>query len=382
MALLAAPGLVFAQAPERVWRLGFLSNARAPDESVDAFKDQLKTLGYLEGRNLQIEYRWGAGNEVRLAELAADLVRLKVDVIVTRGQQAVVVAKRATSSIPIVIATAADPVGTGIVTSLARPGGNITGLSTVATDLAAKRVQLLRELLPAATKAAVLVLKGGPATPAFVEQIRAAGQQLAVAVVVQEVNDPQALAAAFAAMQNERAQVLIVQASPFTADNAKRIIDLAVQHRLLSIFETRGPVDLGGLLSYGPNLPDMHRRAALYVDRIFKGAKPADLPLEQPTKFEMVINLKTAKALGITIPQSLLLRAEGIGFSNALFLPHGTPNTAEQGRHTAPDVLESVFGRRLNLLASCGALMALPKSASLWLRLRVIPCLRGPSIGP
>ncbi len=314
MALLAAPGLVFAQAkaPERVWRLGFLSNARAPDESVDAFKDQLKTLGYLEGRNLQIEYRWGAGNEVRLAELAADLVRLKVDVIVTRGQQAVVVAKRATSSIPIVIATAADPVGTGIVTSLARPGGNITGLSTVATDLAAKRVQLLRELLPAATKVAVLVLKDGPATPMFVEQIRAAGQQLAIAVVVQEVNDPQALAAAIATMQNERAQVLIVQASPFTADNAKRIIDLAVQHRLLSIFETRGPVDLGGLLSYGPNLPDMHRRAALYVDRIFKGAKPADLPLEQPTKFEMVINLKTAKALGITIPQSLLLRADEV----------------------------------------------------------------------
>ena len=311
-ALLAMPGLALAQAPERVWRLGFLSNGRAPDASDDAFKDQLKALGYLGGRNLQIEYRWGAGNEARLTEMAADLVRLKVDAIVTRGQQAVVVAKRATSTIPIVISAAADPVGTGMVASLSRPGGNITGLSTVSTDLAAKRVQLLREVLPTATRAAVLVLKGGPATPLFVEQIRAAGQQLGIAVFVQEVNDPQALVAAFAAMQHERAQVLLVQSSPFTNDNAKRITELALQHRMLSIFEARGPVDLGGLLSYGPSLPDMHRRAAFYVDRIFKGAKPADLPLEQPTKFELIINLMTAKAFGITIPQSLLLRADEV----------------------------------------------------------------------
>ena len=312
MALLAAPGAMFAQTPEKVWRLGFLSNARAPDASNDAFMDQLKALGYVEGRNLQIEYRWGAGNDARLTEMAADLVRLTVDAIVTRGQQAVVAAKRTTSTIPIVISAAADPVGTGMVASLSRPGGNITGLSTVSTDLAAKRVQLLREVLPTATRAAVLVLKGGPATPLFVEQIRAAGQQLGIAVFVQEVNDPQALVAAFAAMQHERAQVLLVQSSPFTNDNAKRITELALQHRMLSIFEARGPVDLGGLLSYGPSLPDMHRRAAFYVDRIFKGAKPADLPLEQPTKFELIINLMTAKAFGITIPQSLLLRADEV----------------------------------------------------------------------
>ena len=304
--------LVMAQPANKLWRIGFLSNARGPDEPVEAFIDQLKTLGYHAGRNLMVEYRWGAGNETRLAELAAELVRLKVDVIVTRGQQAVAVAKRATATIPIVMATAADPVGTGIVASLARPGGNITGISIVSTDLAAKRVQLLREVLPTATAVAVLALKGGPATPLFVEQIRTAAQQLGMAVVVQEENEPQALALAFSAMARAQAQGLIVQSSPFTSDNAKRIAELAAQHRLSSILEFRAAVDAGGLLSYGPNLSEMHRRAALYVDRIFKGAKPADLPVEQPTKFELVINLKTAKALGITIPQSLLLRADEV----------------------------------------------------------------------
>ena len=311
-ALGAAPLSTRAQQADKVWRIGFLSSASGPDESIEAFREQLRSLGYLEGRNLLIEYRWGAGKEERLPELAAELVRLKVDVIVTRGQQSVVAAKRATSTIPIVIGSAADPVGTGLIDSLARPGGNITGISFVASDLAGKRVQLLREILPEATRVAVLVLKGGPAVPLFIEPIRTAAQRMGITLVVQDVNEAEALAGAFAVMQRERAQVLIVQLSPFTDDHRKRIVELAAQHRLPTIFESRGSVDVGGFISYGPGLPEMFRRAAFYVDRIFKGAKPADLPVEQPTKIEMVINLKTAKALGLTIPQSLLVRADEV----------------------------------------------------------------------
>ncbi len=312
LTLLAASDATLAQTPGKVWRIGHLSNASAPDENIHAFREQLKILGYVEGRNLSIEYRWGAGREERLPELAAELVQLNVDAIIVRGQQSVAAAKRATSSIPIVMASVADAVGTGMVASLARPGGNITGSTNMSTELAAKRVQLLQEVIPGLARVAILVLKAGPATPLFLEQVSVATQQLGIAVGVHALNQPEAIADAFTSMQRARAQALIVQASPFTIDNGMRIVELATLHRMPVIFETRSAVNQGGFMSYGPSLSEQHRRAALYVDKIFKGAKPADLPVEQPSKFELVINLKAAKALGLTIPQSMLLRADEV----------------------------------------------------------------------
>jgi putative ABC transport system substrate-binding protein len=318
LALLALGALPFAaeaQPSGKVWRIGYLSPGSGPTEFLEAFRAELRRLGYVEGRNLLIEYRWATGKAERLPELAAELVRLKVDLIVTPATFSAAAAKRATSTIPIVMAAASDPVGGGVVASLARPGGNVTGMSIQSTDLAGKRVQLLREILPSATRVAVLVFRigtPGGSTQFFLEQTRTAAQPMGITLVVQEVHDAEALAGAFAAMQRERAQALIVQVTPFTNDHRKRIVELAAKHRLPAIFEVRASVDAGGFMSYGPSLLEIFRRAAFYVDRIFKGAKPAELPVEQPTKFEMVVNLKTAKALGLTIPQSVLERADEV----------------------------------------------------------------------
>ncbi|MBI3375245.1 MAG: ABC transporter substrate-binding protein [Betaproteobacteria bacterium] len=302
----------FAQQKGKVWHIGYLSPGSGSNEFDEAFRDQLRGLGYIEGRNLSIEYRW-AGKADRQTELAAELVQLKVDVIVTPTTFGATMAKRATSTIPIVM-VASDPVGASVITSLARPGGNVTGMSIQSTDLSAKRVQLLREILPGATRVAALFSRSGAGSSTLVvlDQIRTAAQQMGITVVEQSVSEAEALAGAFAAMQRERAQALIVQLSPFTNDHRKRIVELAAKHRLPALFESRAFVDVGGLMSYGPNLPEIFRRAAFYVDRIFKGAKPADLPVEQPTKFEMVINMKTAKTLGLTIPQSILIRADEV----------------------------------------------------------------------
>jgi putative ABC transport system substrate-binding protein len=310
--MVAAPRAARAQQPGKVYRIGFLSLQSGLTSTTDAFRLGLRELGYVEGRNVIIEYRWAAQKEERLPELAADLVRIKVEVIVTSAAPPIEAAKRATSTIPIVMAAAADPVGSGFVASLARPGGNVTGLTALSTDLAGKRLQLARELVPKATRVAVLAYHGTSATRLFLEQMRAAAQQLGAQLVVQEVHEDGDLPGAFATMQRERAESLIVQVSPFSADNAKRIIELAAQHRLPAMYDVRGFVDAGGLVSYGPSLPEMFRRAAFYVDRILKGAKPADLPVEQPTTFELVINLKTAKALGLTLPPSLLGRADQV----------------------------------------------------------------------
>ena len=309
---LAAPFGSFAQQPGKVWRIGFLSSLSGPNESTEAFRDQLRILGYIDGRNLSIEYRWSAGDDARLPEMAAALVQLKVDVIVTHAGLPPAAAKRATSTIPIVTLATADPVGQGLVASLARPGGNLTGMSMLSTDLTGKRVQMLREFVPKATRVAVLAMKGTPATPLLLAQMRTVAQQMGLTLLVHEVNEPGALADAFAAMQRAGAQVLIVQQAPFTAANRKLIVDLAAKYRLPAMFDLRQFVDDGGLISYGPSIPDLYRRAAYYVDKIFKGAKPADLPVEQPTKFEMFINGKTAKALGLTIPQSLLISADKV----------------------------------------------------------------------
>ena len=310
--MVVIPASARAQHAGKVHRIGFLSLQSGLNSTTEAFAQGMRELGYVEGRNLIVEYRWAARKEERLPELAAELVRLKVEVIVAAAAPAIEAAKRATTTIPIVMATAADPVGSGLVASLARPGGNVTGLSALSTDLAGKRLHLARKLVPKASRVAVLAYHGTSATRPFLEEMRTAAQQMEVLLVVQEVQAADDLPGAFAAMQRERAQALVVQISPFSADNAKRILELAGQYRLPAMYDVRSFVDAGGLVSYGPSLPEMFRRAAFYVARILKGAKPADLPIEQPTKFEMVINLKTAKALGLSIPQSLLVRADQV----------------------------------------------------------------------
>ena len=311
--LITTPALARAQQAGKVYRIGFLSLQSGLTSTTEAFHQGLRELGYVEGRNLIIEYRWATHKEERLPELAAELVRLKVEVIVTHATPPIEAAKRATSTIPIVMAPVADPVGSGLVASLARPGGNVTGLTNLAAELAGKRIQLVRELFPKATRVAVLAYHRTSATELFLEEMRGRARQMGVQLVVhREVNEAGDLPGAFAAMQRERAQALIMQISPFSFDNTKRIVELAAQHRLPAMYDVRSFVDAGGFVSYGPSLPEMFRRAAFYVDRILKGAKPADLPVEQPTKFELVINLKTAKALGLTIPPSLLGRADEV----------------------------------------------------------------------
>ena len=310
--LLAAHGAMLAQTPERVWRIGVLSLMPGPDETFRAFTEGLRALGYGEGRNLSFEYRWAAGKVDRLPEFAKELVLLKVDVILAATGPTAIAAKRATSSTPVVMVTVPDPVGMGLVTSLGRPGGNVTGTTNLSTDLAGKSLQLLREWVPKSTRIAILAMKGAPATPRYLELLRAAAQATGVTLVVQQENQPEALAGAFAAMQHERAQALLVQVSPFTFEHRRQIVELAAQHRLPAVFAVREFVEAGGLMSYGPSQLELMRRAAYFVDRIFKGDKPADLPVEQPTRFEIALNVKTAKALGITIPQSLLLRADEV----------------------------------------------------------------------
>jgi putative ABC transport system substrate-binding protein len=307
-----APLPLFAQQQGKVWRIGFLTLTSGPDEMVDAFRMQLRALGYVEGRNLVVEYRWGAGKEERLPELAAELVRLKVDVIVTRTTIVAAAVMRATGTIPIVMAGALDPVGAGLIASLAHPGGNVTGLTQNATAIDAKRLQLLRELVPKATRVATLAWGKSLTKHLFLEEIRAAAKQMGITLIHQEVSTTEALAGAFGIMQRERSQALIVASGPLITNNSKRIAELTVQHRLPAMLPGRSFLDNGGLMSYGPSTIEMHRRAAYYVDRVLKGAKPADLPVEQPTKFELIINGKTAKALGLTIPQSLLLMADKI----------------------------------------------------------------------
>jgi putative ABC transport system substrate-binding protein len=301
-----------AQPANKVWRLGYLSSASGPDELLEgAFLQELRRLGYIEGGNVQIEYRWGGGSTERLQKLASELVRLKVDVIVAGPTNAALAAKNATSTIPIVISTA-DPVGAGLVASLARPGGNVTGVAANSTEIAAKRLQLLREAVPKAARIALFV-SNSVAGKLMVTEMRAAAKQMGFALVVQEhPATTDGLAAAFAAMQSERAQALIVQQGAFTTENRKQIADLARKMRLPSMFESRGPVDAGGFMSYGTNQSGLRRRVAHYVDLILKGAKPAELPVELPTKLEMVINLKTAKALGVNIPRALQLRADEV----------------------------------------------------------------------
>ncbi len=318
LGLLAAPLAADAQQGGKAHRIGLLLPGSPPAPSaslptLDAFLQGLRELGYVEGRNVAIEYRWAGGKLEPLQDLAAELVRLNVDVIVTSTFRAIQAAKKATSTIPIVMATVGDPVVTGLVASLARPGGNITGLSLLAPELAGKRLELLKETLPGLSRVAVLWNSASPAMGYTFRETRVAAEQLGVKLQSLEVQgDPTDFERAFALVIKERPDGLFVTLDAFTSLHRGRIAELAARHRLPAIYELREYVDAGGLMAYGPSSRDLWRRAATYVDKILKGAKPADLPVEQPTKFELIINLKTAKALGLTIPQSVLMRADQV----------------------------------------------------------------------
>ena len=302
-----------AQQPAKLPTIGFMGSgtAAAQSEWTAAFLQRLHELSWSEGRNIAIEYRWAEGRSERFAEIAAEFVRLKVDLILTHNTLPVLAAKRATSIIPVVFATAGDPVGSGIVASLARPGGNITGLSSEAPDTASKRLGLLRELVPDLQRLAILADVGNPFAELEERKIGDAARILGVEVTTFETRKAPDIDPAFDTMKGH-AQALYVLPVPLLFVNRVRINTLALAARLPTLYFVREYVDAGGLISYGPNWPDMWRRAADYVDKILRGAKPADIPVEQPTKFDLVINLTTAKALGITIPEPFVLRADAV----------------------------------------------------------------------
>jgi putative ABC transport system substrate-binding protein len=317
LGILAAPLVADAQQPTKVYRIGWLSpgfSLSQSNPSVEAFRQGLHDLGYVEGQNLLIEWRWAEGSEERLRDLAAELVRLKVDVIVAvSGASATRAVQHATRTIPIVMAGGSDPVGEGLVASLARPGGNITGLSNLNAELPGKRLEILKETVPQSGHVAVLTNPASPTYASAMHNLTGAAQALGLHLHVVELRSPDELDAAFAAMTRAGADALFVQGEPLLLDGLRgRIVDLAATSRLPAMYSWRMYVDAGGLMAYGPSLPDMHRRAAAYVDKILKGAKPADLPVEQPMKFQLVINLKTAKALGLTIPPALLFQADEV----------------------------------------------------------------------
>jgi putative ABC transport system substrate-binding protein len=289
------------------------SSPSSDNHLVEAFRQGLRDLGYVEGQNLVIEVRWAEGSEERLRDLAAELVRLQVEVIVAQGAAAIRAAQHATRTIPIVMAATSDPVGQGFVASLAHPGGNITGLSFLGAELPGKRLEILKETVPQSARIAVLVNPASPTYGTRMNNLTVAARALGLQLHVVELRSADELDAAFAAMTRAGADALIVEGEPLLLDSLRgRTVDLAAQHRLPAMYSWKELVVAGGLMSYGPSLPDIFRHAATYVDKILKGAKPADLPVEQPTKFELVINLKTAQALGLTIPPSLLLQADEV----------------------------------------------------------------------
>ncbi len=315
-ALLAAPLAAEAQQAAKVARIGFLAgNLAGNPPTREAFRQGLRDLGYVEGRNVVIEYRDAEGKLERLPALAAELVALKVDVIVAPGTPAALAAKQATRTLPIVFPVAVDPVQSGLVTSLARPGGNVTGLSALIPELVGKCLEQLKQAVPGVSRVAVLWQPGGideRTEKGRMKRAEVAGRALGVRLQFVEARDPADFDRAFSDMTRARAGALTVLTSVMFVNERRRLADLAAKTRLPAVYAQREFVDAGGLMSYGPNVADLFRRAATYVDKILKGARPADLPVEQPTKFELVINLKTAKALGLTIPRSLLVRADEI----------------------------------------------------------------------
>jgi putative tryptophan/tyrosine transport system substrate-binding protein len=303
-----------AQPAAKVARIGYLSPARgAGSPFASTFQQGLHELGYVEGQNLVIEYRDAEGRDERLADLAAELVRLQVDVLVAAGAIATRAAQYATQTIPIVMAGTADPVAQGFVASLAHPGGNTTGLSLLSAELPGKRLELLKEIVPQHARVAILANPTAASYTPYLHNLTAAARALSLHLHVVELRRPDELDAAFAAIHGAGVDALLVVADPTLMDSLLgRVTDLAAKHRLPAMYAWKMYVDAGGLMSYGPSLHDIYQRAAIYVDKILKGAKPADLPVEQPTKFELVINLKTAEALGLAIPPTLLLQADEV----------------------------------------------------------------------
>ena len=300
-----------AQTPAgKIYRVGILQPGKPPEPLVEALRERLKELGYREGHNIAYEYRWAEGKNERLLELAKELVDVKVDVITTLSTPAALAAKSVTKTIPIVFTGVGDPVGAGVVPSLSHPGGNVTGISTLATELSAKRLELLKEIVPNAAPVAMVWNDTNPSMVLSAREAQNAADTLDLNLQSIGVHDLISFDAAFATISSSHFNALLTLVDPFTREHRQRIVDFAAQRRLPAIYESREFVDAGGLVSYGPSFPALQRRAADYVSMIFKGGKPADIPIEQPTKFELIINLKTAKELGLTMPLTVLARAD------------------------------------------------------------------------
>ena len=312
LALIILASSLGASAQQKVYRIGFLGGASAGDVPLPSLREGLRELGYVQGKNVAFEYRFAEDKNERLPGLAAELVRSKVDVILPHGSPATRAAKQATNTIPIVMVGAGDPVGTGFVVSLARSGGNVTGLSTISAGLAAKRLELLKGAVPKLSRVAVLWNPANPSGRPQLKETEAAARSLDIETQLVEVRDPKGLESAFSAMLKARAGAFTVIADPLFLSQRRRIADLGMTKGLPSVFARNENVEAGGLMSYGPALADLFRHAAVYVDKILKGAKPEDLPVEEPTRMHLVINHKTAKALGLTIPQELLRRADQV----------------------------------------------------------------------
>jgi putative tryptophan/tyrosine transport system substrate-binding protein len=311
-ALLFAPVYPAHAQKQATPRIGVLLLGAPPNANLDAFIEGLRELGYIEGKNILIEYRFAEGKAERLPELAIELVRLKVDAIFTGGTPAIFALKQATKTIPIVFFSTSDPIGTGVVASLAHPGGNITGISVLASDLWPKRLELLKEIFPKLSRVAMVWNKGNAGMALEAKATQEVAGPLGVALQDRGVKDPNELDTVFALMIKDRPDGFLALMDPVLTSHQKRILDFLVQNRLPAIFESRGWVEAGGLISYGANYPDAHKRAASQMDKILKGTKPADIPVEQPTKFELVINLKTAKQIGLIIPPNVLARADKV----------------------------------------------------------------------
>ena len=311
--ILACVHLAEAQQPGKVSKIGVLiaGSSSTSQSNTDAFRQGLKDLGYVEGKNIVIEWRFAEGKLDRLPELAAELLRLRVDVIVTGGSNPARAAKKATSTIPIVMANAADPVADGFVASLARPGGNMTGLSRMAPDLSGKRLELLKETVPKASRVAVLWHPSTGGQPRS-KEIEAVARVLGMTFQSLQVRTPDDFDGVFRAAKKEHADVLMVVSNGFINSHRKPIVELVAENRLPTMYEEQEWVNAGGLMSYAADQLESYRRAATYVDKILKGTKPADLPVEQPTKFELIINLKAAKQIGLTIPPNVLARADKV----------------------------------------------------------------------
>jgi putative ABC transport system substrate-binding protein len=312
LGVLSAPLAAEAQQARKVPVIGYLIERSGPTAFDEAFRLGLRELGYSEGRNVVVEYRWADGKAERLPALAAELVRLKVDIIVTSGTPGGLAAKNATSTIPIVLASGGDFVADGLVASFSRPGANITGLSVFARELSGKRLEILKEAIPGMTRVAAAFNTLNPGTRSLFKETEAAATKLGLKVLPLDIHFPDGVERAFAEGVRLRASAVVIISDGATIVHRAQLGSAALQHHLPTIFANKTYLEGGGLMSYGPDIIEVWRRAATYVDRILKGAKPAEMPIEQPTKFELVINLKTAKALGLTIPQSLLIRADQV----------------------------------------------------------------------